>query len=88
MIRQILLVALLALAGCAATDHRHVVESEVEALRLDVADLAAQVEHQADAIEAAHATAQAALDAAREAQACCAANAERIDRVFEEAQQK
>ena len=76
-----LVLAALVLSACATTDHRHAVEYDVESLREDVQAvfvLAAQ----------AQATAEEALEAARETQACCDANAERIDRLFEDTVQK
>ena len=83
-----LVLAALVLGACATADHRHVVESEVEGLRAEVADLAETVALQAEAVETARDVAETALEAAAAAQACCAANSERMDRMFEAAQEK
>ena len=86
-------------AGCASTDDVNSLRADLESLRSEAsAASAAAQETAAGAVsdaEAARAeagqasrTANRALSAAREAQACCAANSEKIERMFKKSMMK
>ena len=82
-------------AGCASTDDVNALRADVENLRGATAaaqDTAAGAVSDAEAARAeagqASRTANRALSAAREAQACCAANSEKIERMFKKSMMK
>lgn len=78
------------LAGCASTN-----SADMESMRemakqaLDRAQAAQSMAQQASSkADAASRDAAAAMEAARDAQACCQANTRRINRAFEQSMQK
>lgn len=79
----IALAATLALGGCATTKELDALRAEVEALQLS-AEAAKTGANDANAAAfRAQETANQALQAAADAQACCNANTERLNRAFE-----
>lgn len=79
------------LSGC-ATDQMKKDIAEAKAMASEAKAEAARAQSSADAAssqaQAADAKAQSAMDAAADAQACCNANGERIDRMFRKAMMK
>ena len=82
-------------AGCASTDVMDAMQADIESLKGATAaaqDTAAGAASDAEAARAeagqASRTANRALSAAREAQACCAANSEKIERMFKKSMMK
>ncbi len=79
------------LSGC-ATDQMKKDIAEAQATATEARAAAVQAQSSADAAEsraqAAEATAQSAMDAANDAQACCNANGQKIDRMFRKAMMK
>ena len=82
-------------AGCASTDELNALRADLDTLRGEtsaVQDTAAGAVEDAGAARAeagqATRTANRALSAAREAQACCAANSEKIERMFKKSMMK
>ena len=88
--------ALILSTGCARTQDVEMLQAEVDALKGDLAAAQdAAIENNAKAAAAARAAAsdaasaaEGAMNAAGEAQASSAANAEKIDRMFEKAMMK
>ena len=82
-------------AGCASTDELNAMRSDIESLKGATAaaqETASGAMSDAEAARAeagqASRTANRALSAAREAQTCCAANSEKIDRMFKKSMMK
>ncbi len=79
------------LSGC-ATDQMKKDIAEAQSMAADAKTAAAQAQNGADAAaaqaQAADAKAQSAMDAANDAQACCNANGQKIDRMFRKAMMK
>ena len=82
-------------AGCASTDDLNALRADVESLRSATSaaqDTASGAVADAEAARSeagqASRTANRALSAAREAQACCAANSEKIERMFKKSMMK
>ena len=81
MKHALLLFVALGLTACATVDHVHPVSAEFEALQEDVRRLESTTAGLLEAVTAAQDTANAA-------QACCDANTERLERIFEQLQAK
>ena len=81
MKRLIFLLAALAMSACAAVGHQHAGLSD------DIALLRGETAEARGLARDAQETADEALEATREAQACCAANTERLERMFEAVQE-
>ncbi len=82
-------------AGCASTDDLNALRADLDTLRGEtsaVQDTATGAVQDAEAARAeagqATRTANRALSAAREAQACCAGNSEKIERMFKKSMMK
>ena len=82
-------------AGCASTDDLAALRADVDSLKaaaMTAQDTAAGAVQDAEAARAeagqASRTANRALSAAREGQTCCAANSEKIDRMFKKSMMK
>ena len=82
-------------AGCASTEDMDAMRADIEGLKGEAAaaqEMAAGAVSDAEAARAeagqASRTANRALSAAREAQACCAANSEKIERMFKKSMMK
>lgn len=82
-------------AGCASTKEMDALRADVDSLKgmtSAAQETAAGAASDAEAARAeageASRTANRALSAAREAQACCAANSEKIERMFEKSMMK
>ena len=82
-------------AGCASTDDVNALRADVENLKGAAAAAQGTAAGAVSDAEAARAeagqasrTANRALSAAREAQACCAANSEKIERMFKKSMMK
>ena len=82
-------------AGCASTDDLNALRADLESLRGAAGaaqETAAGAVQDAEAARAeagqATRTANRALSAAREAQTCCAANSEKIERMFKKSMMK
>ena len=82
-------------AGCASTDDLNTLRADIETLRGAASaaqETATGAVQDAEAARAeagqASRTANRALSAAREAQTCCAANSEKIERMFKKSMMK
>ena len=82
-------------AGCVSTDEIDAMRADIENLKgatVAAQDTAAGAASDAEAARAeagqASRTANRALSAAREAQACCSANSEKIERMFKKSMMK
>ncbi len=84
-------VVLAVVSGCAANGRMDALEEKVGLLEQEVAAAKSSAASAAAAqrtSESAQATADAALKAANDAQACCDATNEKIDRMFQRSQSK
>ncbi len=77
------LAATLALGGCATTEQLNELRAEVEALQNSTEAAQTSANNANAAANRAQQTANQALQAAADAQACCNANTERLNRAFE-----
>ena len=73
----------LMLGGCASTEEMNKLRAEVEALQSAVDGAQSSANNAQASADSAQQTANQALQAARDAQACCDANTERLNRAFE-----
>lgn len=75
-------------AGCASIEDVKALRADVESLKGASASASADAEAARTEAGEASRTANRALSAAREAQTCCAANSERIERMFKKSMMK
>ena len=87
--------SLLTLGGCASVQEMDALEAELAAIKSAVAAAQSTADQATKDSEAAmeeagraSRTANRGLSAARESQTCCAANSERIDRMFKKSMMK
>ena len=75
-------------AGCASVKDVEALRADVESLKSAAASAASDADAARTEAGEASRTANRALSAAREAQTCCAANSERIERMFKKSMMK
>ena len=75
-------------AGCASVQDLDALRADIEGLKSATASAAADAEAARTEAGQASRTANRSLSAAREAQTCCTANSERIERMFKESMTK
>lgn len=75
-------------SGCATTDELDKMRSDIQKAQSDAAAAQSAADRAQSTAANAQILAERAMDSSREAQNCCAANSERIDRVFKKSMLK